>query len=154
MLGLAIDIHSKGLFPKCTLSNFYEHHFTLDGVECGSMEGFLQSLKTENPERQIAICRLTGKTAKQAGDDGWKLTQDLHWNGKTYNRHGYEFLGLVKRAYEALYAQSSLFRDALKATGNKKLCHSIGNPDPHDTILTEWEFCIILMALRDNHKTD
>jgi len=97
---------------------------------------------------------LTGKAAKMAGDDGWKLSQDLHWNGKFYNRHGYEFLGLVKRAYEALYAQSSLFRDALKATGNKKLCHSIGNPDPHDTILTEWKFCTILMALRDNHKTD
>lgn len=149
--GKAIDIHSKGIFPYCTLSNFYPHRFVFDGVDCGSMEGFLQSLKSADPERQIEICRLSRKEAKQAGNDGWKLSQNLYWNGKAYSRHGYEFLGLIKRAYEALYGQSPLFRDALKATGNKRLYHSIGNPDSHDTILTEHEFCTILTALRDNN---
>lgn len=152
LLGLAIDIHSKGRWPSCALSNFYPHQFEFEGVQCGSMEGFLQSLKSTDPERQIEICRLSRKEAKQSGNGGWKLSQDLYWDGKVYNRHGYEFLGLIKRAYEALYGQSPLFRDALKATGNKRLYHSIGNPNPHDTILTELEFCTILTAIRDSHS--
>lgn len=44
-----IDIHSKGEnapmeeISEISKRNFYPHPFTFDGVECASMEGFLQS---------------------------------------------------------------------------------------------------------------
>ena len=33
----------------------------IDGVECASMEGFLQSLKFSDPEMQKRVCTLVGK---------------------------------------------------------------------------------------------
>lgn len=62
-----IDIHSKGEYPANQLSNFYPHSFVLDGIYCQSMEGFLQSLKYKNVEKQRKICLLIGKEAKTAG---------------------------------------------------------------------------------------
>ena len=50
-----MDIHSKGKYPANALSNFAPHLFILDGVECCSMEGFLQSLKFKNPEVQKPV---------------------------------------------------------------------------------------------------
>ena len=38
-----MDIGSGSGYPSSTLSNFAPHAFTIDGVECASMEGFLQS---------------------------------------------------------------------------------------------------------------
>lgn len=43
--GKAIDIGSKGLYPANVLSNLCGNKFEIDGFQCGSMEGFLQSLK-------------------------------------------------------------------------------------------------------------
>lgn len=43
--GKAIDIWSKSQYPANVLSNLYDNSFCYDSVECGSMEGFLQSLK-------------------------------------------------------------------------------------------------------------
>lgn len=44
-LGLALDISSSPKGAAGILSNFTENHFFFDGVNCASMEGFLQSLK-------------------------------------------------------------------------------------------------------------
>ena len=44
-----MDIGSGSGFPSATLSNFAPHPFVIDGVECNSMEGFLQSLKMNHP---------------------------------------------------------------------------------------------------------
>jgi predicted NAD-dependent protein-ADP-ribosyltransferase YbiA (DUF1768 family) len=43
-----MDIGSGNGYPGASLSNFAPHPFTIDGVECASMEGFLQSLKFES----------------------------------------------------------------------------------------------------------
>ena len=59
-----MDIGSGSGFPSGTLSNFAPHPFVIDGVECNSMEGFLQSLKFSNPEMQAEVCKLVGKAAK------------------------------------------------------------------------------------------
>lgn len=40
-----MDIGSGTGYPSAALSNFAPHSFVIDGVECASMEGFLQSLK-------------------------------------------------------------------------------------------------------------
>lgn len=148
-LRLAVDIHSKGKWPSYALSNFYPHEFDFEGVRCGSIEGFLQSLKTDDIERQILVCRLSKKEAKMRSTDTWKKEQNVFWNGHQFNRHGNQFQFLVRRVYRAMLKQNPKFREALKATGSKRLYHSIGNPNSHDTILTEKEFCDILTELRN-----
>lgn len=50
-----MDIGSGKGYPENSLSNFAPHKFVIDGVECNSMEGFLQSLKFSNPEMQEYI---------------------------------------------------------------------------------------------------
>lgn len=149
LLGLALDIHSKSKWPSYALSNFYPHSFEFDGVQCGSMEGFLQSLKTNDKDRQIMVCALSKKEAKQRSTDTWKKEQNVYWNGKIYNRHGFQFQFLLRRAYCAMLKQCPKFKDALIGTGRKGLYHSIGNTNPHDTILTEKELCTILTELRN-----
>ena len=47
-----MDIGSKSGYPAGALSNFSPHPFILDGVQCNSMEGFLQGLKFESKEMQ------------------------------------------------------------------------------------------------------
>lgn len=65
-LGQAIDCILLDKRSRRYSSNFTENHFVFDGVECGSMEGFLQSLKHPEPEVQERICSLVGKYAKRS----------------------------------------------------------------------------------------
>lgn len=149
LLGLAIDIHSRGKWPSNALSNFYSHQFNIDGMRCSSMEGFLQSLKTSSIAEQKKICDLSGKDAKMRSTDNWKSDQTLYWNGRRgIKRDSEHFQWLLRRAYRAMFEQCPDFYEALKATGNKRLFHSIGNQIQSDTILTEKEFCDILTELR------
>ena len=39
--GMAVDIWSKSPYPADVLSNLHDNGFCYDGIECGSMEGFL-----------------------------------------------------------------------------------------------------------------
>ena len=145
-----LDIYSKGEYPANALSNFYPHAFTIDGVECGSMEGFLQALKYKDPTKQREICACSGKQAKAYGERRlwWKLTGHVWWQGKRYRRCSKDYSALVMRAYEALFAQNSAFRAALQASCGKELCHSIGGRRKRRTILTEKEFVLCLDMLR------
>lgn len=43
-----MNMYSPGEYPLNKLSNFAPNEFEMDGVKCGSMEGFLQSLKYRN----------------------------------------------------------------------------------------------------------
>ena len=61
-----MDIGSGNGYPSAALSNFAPHPFVIDGVECASMEGFLQSLKFSNPDMQKEVCKLIGIKAKRA----------------------------------------------------------------------------------------
>lgn len=45
-----MDISSGAGYPASSLSNFAPHEFEIDDIKCASMEGFLQSLKFQNPE--------------------------------------------------------------------------------------------------------
>jgi bacteriophage protein GP30.3 len=147
-LGLAIDIHSSRTWPSHALSNLYPHKFEFDGMKCGSMEGFLQAIKTNDPNRQEMVCSLCGKKAKMRSTDTWKKEQNVYWKGHTLNRHGNHFQFLIRRAFRAMATQSPDFRKALLATDNKKLYHTIGKDNPQETILTEQELCSILTDLR------
>lgn len=140
----AIDIHSKGKYPSNALSNFYPHRFVFDGIECGSMEGFLQSLKTKNIKRQREVCLLSGGTAKKRflhrpQNLIWKLTGNLYWQGRKIKRTSLEYQLLLDSVYDAMMSSDS-FVQALKASEGYELQHSIGNPNVKKTVLTEKEF--------------
>lgn len=147
-----MDIGAGNGYPAANLSNFTPHPFTIDGVECNSMEGFLQSLKFENAEMQVHICTLVGRKAKSKGArKKWFKKQELYWQGRTIDRHSQEYQELLDKAYNEL-AKNTKFQKALLATGNAVLTHSIGKRKPQDTVLTRHEFCSRLMRIRDDLK--
>lgn len=149
-----MDIGSGSGFPSATLSNFAPHPFVIDGVECNSMEGFLQSLKFSNPEMQKEVCKLVGKAAKFKGKKKkWWRTQTLYWQGTEIPRDSEEYQVLLDRAFDAL-AQNSGFRAALLATGNSVLTHSIGKTKITETVLTRQEFCSRLTKIREDLRKD
>ena len=152
--GKAIDIKLSGRYPADVLCNVKGNHFVFDGVDCGSMEAFLQSLKKEDVEQQRQIAALKGRDARKAATTSWRATQTLYWKGHPMKRQSEEFIQLVSEAYEALYSQSARFRMGLHATKGKRLFHTHGKSDPTKTILTEREFCDILTKLRERHADD
>lgn len=146
---MILDVHSKKPYPANVLSNFYPHHFCLDGVEINSMEGFLQSLKcTDDPQAQRAICLMVGKEAKEAGSAFcWQADGMLCWQGQTFSRYGREYQALLRRAYGQL-CEVPAFARALKCSGHRILWHSIGRWRRKDTCLTVWEFVGLLYWCR------
>ena len=144
-----MDIGSKCGYPASALSNFAPHPFVIDGVECNSMEGFLQSLKFKEIPIQEEVCKLVGVKAKYRGKPKrWFETQTLYWQGVEYKRESKEYQELLDKAYFEL-SKNSGFRDALLATHNATLTHSIGRSNESETVLTKREFCGRLMKIRD-----
>ena len=125
-----MDIGSRNNYPSSSLSNFAGHRFEIDGVLCYSMEGFLQSLKFESKDIQ----------------------ESLYWRGVEIKRNSQEYQDLLDRAYQCMYDQSESFRNALKASMNSTLTHSMGKKNKNETILTVSEFCSRLTNLRDYGK--
>jgi len=149
-----MDIGSKRGFPAGTLSNFSPHPFVIDGVECASMEGFLQSLKFKNPGIQRAVCKLVGFKAKSRGSGkNWQTKQELYWQDEVYPRDSQEYQDLLDRAYLSMF-ENKKFRNALRATGNTTLTHAIGKKNKSETVLTRTEFCGRLMWLRDKLENE
>jgi len=144
----ALDIKAKAPYPAGALSNFAPHAFTIDGVACGSMEGFLQGLKVADPAEQRRVCALVGAEAQDNGRRHDWSSGTLWWQGQPIDRLSEAYQALLDRAYGALLAQSRKFRAALADTGAQPLTHSIGKADPCDTILTADEFCTRLERLR------
>ena len=142
-----IDIKYLKSYPCNVLSNLYPNQFSIDGILCASMEGFLQSLTHSDPIERSFIVTQYGTMAKKLGNPKWKERGLLYWNGSVFDRHEDEYQRLLDRAYESLY-HNETFRKALRSTGNMKIVHSIGNHNPLFTILTEEEFCSRLMLLR------
>lgn len=150
----ALDIGSGKDYPSNALSNFAPHPFVIDGVECNSMEGFLQSLKFKEPEMQKEVCKLVGKAAKFKGKKKkWWQDQTLYWQGVSYKRESQEYQDLLDRAYNELSKNES-FQRALLATGNATLTHTIGKRKETETILTAREFCSRLTAIRQRLKEE
>lgn len=144
-----MDIGSGTGYPSSALSNFAPHPFVMDGVECNSMEGFLQSLKFENQVMQKEVCKLVGKQAKFKGKKKkWWRTQTLYWQGKAIKRDSEEYQNLITKAYDSLNLNEG-FRKALMSTKGCTLTHSIGKHKITETVLTEREFIKQLNRLRD-----
>lgn len=149
-----MDIGSGKGYPSSSLSNFAPHPFVIDGIECNSMEGFLQSLKFESPEMQKEVCKLVGKAAKFKGKKKkWWINQTLYWQGVPIKRESQEYQDLLDRAYNAL-SENKGFREALLASGDAVLTHSIGKRKEQETVLTVREFCSRLTEIRERLKQE
>lgn len=148
-LGKVVNITSRGKYPANVLSNFWGNSFKIDGIECKSMEGFLQSLKHQDVDKQRQICSMKGGKAKHQGTNTWKIKQQVYWHGKAMGRQSNEFYHLIYKAYCAMFEQSVSFHDALMLTRGKKLFHASGVNNPLDTILTRDEFCRVLTEMRE-----
>jgi len=145
-----MDIGSGNTYPSNSLSNFAPHPFEIDGVQCNSMEGFLQSLKFESKEMQEYVCTLVGYAAKKKGrNKNWKQSQTLYWRGEAIKRDSQEYQDLLDRAYAELY-KNTKFKAALEASANSVLTHSMGKSKESETVLTTREFCSRLTKLRNN----
>jgi predicted NAD-dependent protein-ADP-ribosyltransferase YbiA (DUF1768 family) len=130
------------------LSNFSENHFLIDGIECYSMEGFLQSLKFNDPEKQWIVCKMVGKQAKFKGKKKkWWMNQKLYWLGEEVDRHSLEYQHLLDKAFGSL-AENKEFLNALMRTGNQIIMHPSGKDDPFRTVLTNEEFISRLHRIR------
>lgn len=146
-----LDIRSNGIYPSNVLSNMCSNGFRLDGMICGSMEGFLQSLKRKELDKQRQICSMKGGNARKMSVTSWQTDQIVWWKGRAIDRQGEEFQQLIRRAYQTMFEQNERFRTALMQTRGIYLTHSSGEDNPYKTILTPNEFCGILMDLRDNY---
>ncbi len=146
-----IDIKGGSKDPRATrLSNFTDRPFSFQGTPCAGIEGVLQALKEPNPEVQLEICAMSGKEAKKAGleRDNWKDGQTLWWQGFPYPRNSREYQILITLIYDSVYNQDPSFRLDLLNLGHEDICHSIGNTDQRDTVLTEVEMVYQLNRLR------
>ena len=146
-----LDIRSNGLYPSNVLSNLCSNGFRLDGMVCGSMEGFLQSLKRKELDKQRQICNMKGGNARKMSVTSWQTDQIVWWKGQAIDRQSEEYQRLISRAYQAMFEQSERFRAALMQTRGITLVHTSGEPSSYKTILTPSEFCGILMDLRDSY---
>jgi hypothetical protein len=148
-----MDISSRGKYPANKLSNFAGHRFTIDEVQCNSMEGFLQALKFKSPEMQVEVCKLVGGGAKKKGSKkNWQTTQTLYWRGIAINRQSNEYQELITRAYNSMFEQSNSFKRALAASGDSNLTHKMGRNKPAETVLTTQEFISRLNTCRKKLK--
>ncbi len=144
-----MDIRSKRKGPAGALSNFTPRRFTVRGVECHSMEGFLQSLKFQNPAMQREVCKLTGLAAKRKGArKHWQERQTLWWQGEEIKRESQEYQDLLDDAFSSLFVYNEKAKACLLSTGDAVLTHTMGRSNPKETVLTEREFCGRLMRLK------
>ena len=146
-----LDIRSNGLYPSNVLSNLCSNGFRFEGMVCGSMEGFLQSLKQKDKDKQRQICSMKGGNARKHSVTSWQTDQIVWWKGQAYDRQSEEYQKLIRKAYQAMFDQSERFRAALMQTRGITLIHSSGEENPFRTILTEEEFCQILTEMRDDY---
>lgn len=142
-----LNIYSKGKYPASCLSNFAPHAFCIDGVECASMEGFLQSLKFSDKEKQLEVCKMVGKQAKITGSlMQWRDV--LYWQGNPVNRYSKEYQALLLKAFNELRKNKD-FAKALIHSRGKVLIHTTGHWfNKRKTVLTSVEFCRILTHIR------
>jgi hypothetical protein len=148
---IILDCHSRSENPIArALSNLPHRPFILDEVQCGALEGFLQSLKFQDLEEQVAVASLWGTDAYFTGQHGntWQETGLLWWRGKKYPRTYKSYQKLLTRAYDACFEQSEDFVVALLESGNAILTHDMGKVNPLKTTLTPMEYCLQLYRLR------
>lgn len=137
-------------WPGGQLDPWTRNPFVYDKVRCNSLEGILQSLQFEDPKRQLGICRLSGRAAREEGKKcprNWKLSGMLFWQGYIFDRHGHKYQEFLNEVFLAV-SRNREFRRALMATGGVLLTDSTMETSPYRTVLSVEEYIGRLMILR------
>lgn len=148
------NICAKGRHPEDILSNRCNNDFCYEGVQCSSMESFLQSLKYQDAILQAKICLEDAKRLGPYDTSDWQKNQILWWKGKPVYRQSLQYIRLVYKAYNELYLWCARFRDALIGSIGKELLYDAGNNNTYQSVLTDGEFICMLSKLRDSRKLE
>lgn len=145
-----IDISSRSTGLAKSLSNFTERPFVYRGLQCGSMEGFLQSLKFLDFARAEDVARRIGYSAYKIGQtaNSWQLNQTLFWQGQEIDRDSGLYQTIIRDAFCNQFHQNPLFQRDLRLSLGSDLDHSIGHDDITRTVLTKSEYLGHLEYLR------
>lgn len=103
------------------ISNLGHTPFEMDGIRYESVEGFWQSLKYEESERE-EIRKLHGKKAKKAGKKQL-YAEYIHYNGQEVIVGSKEHWGLMRKACKCKFSQNKLAQTSLLSTGIRPLYH-------------------------------
>lgn len=134
------------------LSNLAHAPFTLDGIPFASVEGLIQGLKCENPEKQKRIFLRFGFEAKRAGTRKrnqkiWRL-KTVWWQKNPIAFQSDEHYELIYRGLKAKFKSNKNARDILLETKGADLIHDLGKPEPPRTSLPGDIFISMLMKIR------
>lgn len=145
------NICTQGRHPEDILSNLCGNDFCFEGVQCGCMESFLQSLKVKDQQLQRKICECKVHELYLYSIPDWNSSLPLWWKGREIERHSTQYVEFLGEAYRAMFLWCKRFRDALMSTAGKQLLYDSEASDTNQAVLTDQEFCEILTHLRDTH---
>lgn len=135
------------------LSNFYPYEFIFRNIKFVSMEALLQGIKFSDLEKQKKCFEKVGKKAKFYGKkSNWKIDQTLYFQSKPMKRSSLEYQEFLFEAFRSLFSKNEEAKSNLLKTTNYRLIHRIGKNKINETVLTEKEFCEILMHIRAELK--
>ena len=148
----AINIISTSSGPEAILSNFAHTPFSLDGVACASVEGFIQGLKEQGPEKQGRICQKHGFEAKRAGtrkrNRKVRESGTVWWQEQAVAFKSEEYYALIERAVRAKFELHADARKALRETAGAELTHETGKPEAPGTSFPKERFLGMLRKIR------
>ena len=146
------DVSDERGFPFGMLDPSAPVRFEIDGVECASLDGFVESLKFERIIDQKNVTKRVGEDAREQGknqDNPANQIADriLHWQGRTFKRNSKEFDKLLARVFREM-AKNARYQEALLITQDVDFRHPKGKIAKKDTILTRKELTDNLKKLR------
>lgn len=148
------NICAKGRHPEDILSNKCTNDFCFDGVQCTSMENFLQSLKYKDAEIQLKICIADVWQLKDYDSIEWQKEQTLWWKGRPIKRQSIKYRNLIYDAYCEMYLWCGRFRDSLMRTDHRTLRYDSGHCNPQECVQTDKEFIGVLSKLRRKKRME
>ena len=115
----------RSIAPRfAPISNLARTHFTLDGEDYASVEGFWQGLKVADPAERKALARLSGAEAKARGEQAGQPPV-FDYGGPSIAAGSPEHWDLMRKACQAKFTQNREARTALLATGERWLTHKV-----------------------------
>jgi len=84
------------------------------------MEGFLQSLKQKDKDKQRQVCSMKGKNAKKMTSTGWQTDQIVWWRGNPIDRQSADYHSFVCGSCEVSHAL--VFGAMLMSSPNSTNC--------------------------------
>lgn len=109
------------------LSNFANTPFTLDGISYLCVEGFWQSLKTEDQIIRQRFSHLGGLDAKQLGNQIKSGAQVFTYKNKLYRVGSQQHHILLERAIRAKTEQNPQVVESFRLSGWRPLKHMLKN---------------------------